>query len=164
VIRDQLKKFTPHIIVLIVLISCKSNFKSENDIRSSFKADTMKATFENKTIWWVYTDSTTIDLNTEAKSFFQNWAADSTGFELRHLYIHFFTDSNNGSKFLTGMRKENVVQLMGKPDFQISREGLVTVVEYYMEWGCGNPEYDCCWLTISFDDLDRVKEVGVSCS
>lgn len=149
----------------LISLSCTSTTKTGSITnKSSSYSDTIRASFNNETMWWVYTDSVKIDMNNSANTFFKNWTADTSGFEFRQPYIKFFTDGNNGSKFLTGMKRTDVIQLMGKPNRQNSGEGYITVVEYYMEWGCGNPEYDCCWLTIFFDDGDKVKEVSVACT
>jgi hypothetical protein len=147
------------------MVSCKSTSKSDADHhQSSLKSDITWATFANKTMWWVYIDSSTMSLNDESKTFFQNWTADSSGFGFRQPYIQFFTDGNNGSKFLTGIRKKDILELMGKPDRQNSGKGYITVVNYFMESGCGNPEYDCSWLTIYFDKNDRATDVSVACT
>lgn len=152
------------LIVFYIFTFCSCNTKS-TIVRpnNSFNPDTVRASIDGQKIWWFYDEHKNLQMNDPTKEFFENWREDTSGYEYRGKFIPFFGAVGEGIHFLNGLRKTDIIKYMGPSDRKNSGEGYMTVT-YNMEWGCGNPEYDCCWLSIYFDVKNVVTEVSVGCT
>lgn len=144
-------------IIIIGVYSCRSK-KSTDTLPDPGVKDTSLRFFQDQNLSWQYDSQGNMKMSGEMMLFCMNWKKDTIDYSFRNKYIQ----ALNGSSFFNEMQKNDLIFLMGFDKIHRSAEN--EIITYNMEWGCKNPEFDCCWIEFYLDEKGCVSFTSVMCS
>jgi hypothetical protein len=142
----------------LVLLTCSPKV-AVGKPHTQTQADTVKHELNGKTYSRIYDKNGQLSFNNELAEFFNNWKKDSNNLDgFRRSYTKALSQE---IYFFTGIKKPDIIKYMGPGN---AKKNNPHVIRYNLEPSCGNPEYDCCWMELYFDENQLVQFSSIVCT